>query len=252
LLAFVADNLAVFRQAALKTVTGKSNKGLHKMKTEQKLLLICGILAPLIYVGSDILAALLWGSYSYTGQSVSELRALGAPTRSFLIPILALYALLEIAFGFGIWKVSDQKRALRITAILLIGLGVLDLVAPFFPMHVREGILENGRTLTDTIHIIITGVTVLLIFMIIGFGATANGKWFRIYSYTTIPVLLVCGLWSSVDVPRIEANLPTPWLGVKERINIYGYMLWMTMLAIVLLVKERKSNSKNSINKGTA
>ena len=56
----------------------------------RKVLLICGILASLIYVGSDILAAMRWEGYSYTAQSVSELRAIGAPTRSFLVPILFL------------------------------------------------------------------------------------------------------------------------------------------------------------------
>jgi hypothetical protein len=208
-------------------------------------LLICGILASLIYVGSDILAALRWEGYSYTAQSVSELRAIGAPTRPLLIPLLAIYTLLEIAFGLGVWGAASRKRALRITGVLLIGLGVVDLVAPFFPMHLRGDILETGGTLTDTMHLIIAGVTVLLILLIIGFGATANGRWFRLYSYATILVLLVCGAWSSLDVPRIEANLPTPWLGVRERI-IYGYMLWMAVLANVLLLAERKLSSIDS------
>lgn len=69
---------------------------------------------------------------------------------------------------------------------------------------------------------------------LIGFGATANGKWFRSYSYATILILIVMGVWAFLDVPRLEANLPTPWLGVRERINIYGYMLWLAVLAIVL------------------
>jgi len=216
------------------------------MKFEQRHLLICGILASLIYVGSDVLAALLWGSYSFTAQSVSELRALGSPTRFLLIPILTIYALLEITFGYGIWKVFSQLRALRITATLLIGLGVVDLIAPFFPMHVREGIVHYGRTSTDTMHIIVTSVTVFIIFLIIGFGASVNGKSFRLYSYITILVFLICGFLASLDASRIEANLPTPWLGVKERINIYGYMLWMAILAIVLWQKSSSEKSKDS------
>jgi hypothetical protein len=56
----------------------------------RKILLVCGILAALLYVGSDILAAMRWEGYSYTAQTVSELRAVGAPTRAFLVPILLL------------------------------------------------------------------------------------------------------------------------------------------------------------------
>jgi hypothetical protein len=74
-----------------------------------------------------------------------------------------------------------------------------------------------------------------LILLIIGFGAAADGKWFRFYSYATIVILIVTGAWAFSELPRIAANLPTPWMGVRERINIYGYMLWMMVLAVVLL-----------------
>ncbi len=194
-------------------------------------LLICGILTSLLYVASDIVAAMSWEGYSYTAQTVSELRAIGAPTRPFLVPVLIIYALLEIAFGWGVRGAAGQKRALRIAGVLLIGLGVVDLAAPFFPMHLRG----TESTLTDTMHIILTVVTVLLILLIIGFGSAADGKQFRVYSIATILILFACGSWAFWDAPRIGANLPTPWVGVRERINIYGYMLWMAVLAIVLL-----------------
>lgn len=197
----------------------------------RKFLLVCGILASLMYVASDIAAALNWAGYSYTAQSVSELRAIGAPTRPLLVPILLIYALLEIAFGVGVRRAAGQKRPLRIAGGLLIVLGIVDVVAPFFPMHLRG----TESTLTDTLHISITVVTVLLILLIIGFGAAAGGKRFRLYSIATILILFVCGAWAFLDAPRIAANLPTPWVGVRERINIYGYMLWMLVLAITLV-----------------
>jgi uncharacterized protein DUF998 len=207
----------------------------------RKVLLVCGILAPLIYVGSDILAALRWEGYSYTAQSVSELRASGAPTRPLLVPILLIYAMLEIAFGLGVRGVAGQKSAPRIAGILLIGLGAVDLAAPFFPMHLRGA----GFTLIDTMHIILTVVTVLLLLLIIGFGAFADGKRFRFYSIATILIIFLCGAWAFSDGPRIAANLPTPWVGVRERINIYGYMLWVAVLAVILLRTRKGQTDEN-------
>jgi hypothetical protein len=201
----------------------------------RKVLLICGILASLLYVGSDILAAMRWEGYSYTAQSVSELRAIGAPTRAFLMPVLFIYSLLEIVFAWGVWGAAVPsglpKRSLRITGGLLIGLGILDLMGPFFQLNLGEAV----GSFTNTVHLLVTVVTVLLILMIIGFGATADGKWFRFYSYATLLILIVSGGLAFLDVPRIAANLPTPWMGVRERINIYGYMLWILLLAVTLL-----------------
>jgi hypothetical protein len=48
----------------------------------RRMLLVCGIISPVLYIGTDILAAtMLYKGYSYTAQQVSELSAIGAPTR---------------------------------------------------------------------------------------------------------------------------------------------------------------------------
>ena len=55
-------------------------------RTVRKVLLVCGILASLLYVGSDILAALRYEGYSYTAHSVSELRAIWGADQTTLDP----------------------------------------------------------------------------------------------------------------------------------------------------------------------
>jgi hypothetical protein len=84
-------------------------------------------------------------------------------------------------------------------------------------------------------HIVLANVTVLFILVVIGFGTAAFGKQFRLYSIGTILILLAVGVLVGLDGPRLVANLPTPWLGVMERINVYGYLLWVMVLAIALL-----------------
>ena len=46
----------------------------------QKILLSCGILAALLYLGTDWLAGRLLRGYSFAVQSISELSAAGSPT----------------------------------------------------------------------------------------------------------------------------------------------------------------------------
>jgi hypothetical protein len=198
----------------------------------RKVLLICGLLSSLLYVGTDILAAMRWEGYSYTSQTISELMAIGAPTRPLLVSLFSVYNALVIAFGIGVRGSAGGKRSLRFTGILLVAYGAIGEVGLLFaPMHLRGA----EASATDTMHIIVTSVIVLLTLLSIGFGAAARGKWFRLYSIATILISLVFGALAGLQGPRIAANLPTPWMGVMERVSVYSSMLWLLVLAVFLL-----------------
>jgi hypothetical protein len=63
----------------------------------------------------------------------------------------------------------------------------------------------------------------------------AFGTWFRRYSIGTLLVCLAFAILTGLEIPRIVADQPTPWVGVWERITIFGYLLWGVVLAIGLL-----------------
>jgi len=119
----------------------------------RKVLLALGIVGPLFYVATDFLVATRWEGYSYTDQTVSELFAIGAPTRPLAVLLMLTYGMLAIAFGLGIWISAGEKRALRVVAVGLIGKEVLGSVATLFaPMHLREALAAGEGTATDTWH----------------------------------------------------------------------------------------------------
>jgi hypothetical protein len=199
----------------------------------RKLLLGCGIVSSLLYVAMNVVAAMRYAGYSSFSQTVSELSAIGAPTRQLWLGLVTVYGLLVIAFGVGVWQSAGRKHALRVAGALLIGCQIFGFAWP--PMHQRAVLAAGGATLTDTLHLVWAGVSSLLFLLIIAFGAVALGKRFRIYSIVTIVVLLVFGALTSLDATRVSADLPTPWVGVWERINIFAYMIWLAVLAIALL-----------------
>jgi hypothetical protein len=201
----------------------------------RKVLLGCGIVSSLLYVAANVAGPRRWRGYSLSSQTVSELSAIGAPSRPIVIPLLTAHGALVIPFGLGVWESAGRKRGLRATGVLLVGLGASDLPAPLFPMHRREELARGEGSRTDTMHIIVTSVNSLMILLAIGFGSTAFGKRFRLYSIGTILVLVVTGGLTGTQAPRVEANLPTPWAGVTERISIGGYLLWQVVLAVALL-----------------
>ena len=209
----------------------------------RKILLTCGILSSLLYVMMNIVAAMRYEGYSSISQTVSELSAIGAPTRSLWVWLGYVYTLLIIAFGCGVWQSSEGNRPLRVVGGLIVVYGLISLIWPLTPMHLRG----TEPSLTDTLHIVLAAVTVLLMILMIGFGAAAFGKTFRLYSIVTIVILLVFGTLTGLDGPRIAANLPTPWAGVWERINIGVFLLWIVVLAINVWRPEKKPHGiKNS------
>ena len=207
----------------------------------RKTLLVCGILSALIWIGTDILASLLYEGYDYPFQPISGLSTPDSPVRSFLNPLLIPYTVLKIAFALGVWWSAGQKRTLRITASLLFAWGIGDLVAYFFPWKPNESLL----TLNNVIHGILSGgLPVLSFLLIIVFGASADGKWFRFYSYgTLLASFAASGVMAVFGNLQIDGGVIPPWFGLTERINTYGCMLWMLAFAAILLrLKPSSSN----------
>jgi uncharacterized protein DUF998 len=201
----------------------------------KKTLLACGILSSVLYTGMTVFIAMRWEGYSSASQTISELSAIDAPTRSLWMPPAELYTALVTAFGWGVWMSAGRIRALRIVGGLVIVYGALGLVWPFAPMHLRETLAAGGGTLSDTMHIALASVTVSLMLLAMAFGAAAFGSRFRLYSIASLVILAVFGALTFLDAPGIAANLPTPWIGVWERINVGVFLLWVVVLATALL-----------------
>jgi len=201
--------------------------------TLRKLLLLSGLVASLLYAVMIAFIPMLWDSYSSFSQTISELSAINAPTRSVWVPLGFAYTVLVAAFGVGVFASGHRRRSLRVVGALLVFNGVFGL--GWLPMHQRAVLAAGGATATDTMHLAWSTVTSILLLSEIGVGAAAFARGFRFYSMTTMAVLVIFGALTFGEAPRVAANLPTPWLGIWERINVLGYMLWQAVLSITLL-----------------
>ena len=201
----------------------------------RKTLLVCGILSSVLYVAMTVLVALQWEDYSSASQTISELSAIDAPTRSLWALPGAVYTLLVTAFGWGVWLSAGRSVALRRAGGLILAYGSLGLLWPLAPMHTREVLAAGGGTLSDTMHLVLASVTVLLMLLAMVSAASAQGSGFRRYSAASLVVLVVFGALTFLDAPAIAENQPTPWIGVWERINLGAFLLWVAALASVLL-----------------
>lgn len=199
----------------------------------RKALLVCGILSSLLYVAADFLGGMRYDGYSFSSQAVSELMAIGAPSKPLVDRIFLAYGVFTLAFGVGVLRdAAGRNRALRITAALLIGYAAFGLTGPtLFPMHQR-GV---GNVADDLPHIVLTALLVVCLLLAIWFGALSLGRRFRVYSFRTLLVVIVFSALSGLYGARLAAQQPTPGFGIIERIDIYASLAWVAVLAIALL-----------------
>src|SRR5689334_1532278 len=104
------------------------------MNTLRKTLLASGGIASILYVVTDLIAAVFYpGYHSFTGRVVSELMARGAPTEGLVDPLFMLYGVLMVAFSCGVWSAAETHRhpsRLHAVALLLFVYAVLGLFGP--------------------------------------------------------------------------------------------------------------------------
>src|SRR5579862_2852664 len=110
----------------------------------RKNLLVCGVLSSLLYVAMIVFVPMQWEGYRSASQTVSELSAIGAPTRPLWVPLGIAYTFLVAAFGWGVRASARGNRPLRVAGGLLVAYGVIGLAWP--PMHLREVLAMGGGT----------------------------------------------------------------------------------------------------------
>jgi hypothetical protein len=204
----------------------------------RRILLLCGVLASLLYVGIDVLAAIWYGDYhSFNSQTISELMARGAPTEKLVNPLFTLYGMLMLAFGVGVWLSAGGRPSLQASAAALIAYAVAGLPGPWlFQMNMRG----TGTVEQDVPHIVLTMVIVVFALVAMVSAAFAFDRRFRVYSLGTIAALLVLGGVTGFLSTGLATGQPTPWLGIAERANLGVMLVWVAALAEVLLREPRQ------------
>lgn len=205
------------------------------------ILIICGIIAPALWIVTDITAGLLYSGYDFNSQAISELFAIGAPVAWLVVPLFTIYDILALAFAWGIWQSAEESRLLRAIALLLSVNAVNGLVIwNVFPMHMRG----EAPTFTDLMHIILAAVGPIFALAAIVLGAINWRNWFRVFSILVILALLGFAVISFSQAPRLAANLSTPWLGLAERLSTDVYLVWQAVFSIILLLRKQSVKSE--------
>ena len=212
----------------------------------RKLLLLCGILTPLVYVFTVSLGGILTPGYSHIAQAVSDLIAAEAPAKSLLDPLFAIYNLLMFAFAIGLFlrmRADSKPRQIvgTVGALVLAAEGIFGLVTLFFPED--AGGVGAQISATGSMHIIfasLSSLTTMLAILLVGLWFRSSPRWQRyaIYSFISLLVVFVAGGMAAASI----ANR-SPFGGLAERTTIGGFMQWVFVVAWTMYASEGTSSA---------
>ncbi len=173
-------------------------------------------------------------NYSHVSQPISDLVASGAPNKSLLDPLFALYNLLVMALAVGLWQrvraegESRRKTVGTIGAVMLLLEGLFGIITLFFPED--AGSIAEA-TATGKLHVVfaaLSSLTTMLTMLLLGFWFRAVARLRRcgLYSFVSLLVVFVSG---GLAAAGVATN--SPLAGLLERITIGGFMQWTFVIA---------------------
>jgi uncharacterized membrane protein len=208
----------------------------------KKILMLCGVAAAILYVGTVILGGWLRPDYSHISMAISELVADGAPNRSLLSSSFLVYNTLLSVFGLGLLLKAHSNSRGRISGVigsltlLLVGLaGILMELA--FPQEPGG----TAATFTGIMHFVMAGVAAL----------------------GTMVAILMLAFWFK-NIPALKGGLGaaamanhSPLFGLIERITIFTFTLWIFVIGWRMAQLEAEADKPeqfellHSISKGS-
>lgn len=201
-----------------------------------KILSICGVISPVLFVFLTILGAALRPGYSHISDTVSELFSPGAPNKFLLDTLHTTTAVLTILFGVGVLQLvrgSQYSRPMGLVgAGMIIAMGVVNVAtATVFP----QDAWGSPPTFQGEMHKILAGVLAILSILstlLIGIWLTRADLFpgFGAYSFVTVGIIVISGGFA-------VAKLGSPIMGLTERITIIAGLQWTVFLALNMLSK---------------
>lgn len=206
----------------------------------KKFLMMSGMLAAVVYVGTVILGGILRPGYSHMAEAISELVAVDAPNRPLLSSLFLLYNALVAFFGLGLFLKARSELRGRVSGLigslaLAVPVGISGLLMElFFPQD--PGGLPT--TTAGTVHIVLAGIASAGTMVAIA----ALGLWFRnlpaLKGYVTYSFITVALVFASGALTAAALASNHPLFGVSERITIGAFILWLFIVGLQMYRRE--------------
>lgn len=194
---------------------------------------ICGVISLLSYLAMVLFSPLAYPGYDWMSMAVSELSAVGAPSRELAAQLnslfgpCALVSVMAVCVAIANCKIKKVRRGVYFFAAMewLCAVGY-----QCFPW-VSEA---DGVCFQNVMHLLITAAVVLLSIaslILIGVG-TARTKWksLGIWAFVCLFAMFAGAIGSNV--------LPKSLFGIAERVSTFSAVVFNAVLGMYLFLKK--------------
>ncbi len=198
-------------------------------------LLWAGVAAAVWYTAVVLIGALATPGYSHIGEHVSTLYQSGAPNGAWIAALFAVYNLLILAFGVGVFRLVSNRGGVRRRIGQVGGVALaLTAIAGVMDVVFRQDPIGSPATTAGKLHIAFAGLASLLTILAIALVASwalarSELRGFGWYSVVTLVVIVVSGPVAAVATAGLW-----PTMGLLERIPIFGFVQWAAITSIIL------------------
>lgn len=194
--------------------------------TATHILLFTGILIPVIFWISTLIASSLYGDYDHFKGTISQLGAIGSPAEDFMTVSTWLNTFLSVGFLFGL-MMSCRKFNLSLFPLIgVLGFTVMFGWAATFhsgnPMHSKSG---------PILLLLLLGP---LLSMILWKGTDL--RTLRLLSFISL-IIMILILLRAIPSEMIRAN----YTGLIQRFVHFGWSVWFISLSVTFLTLSNKN-----------
>ncbi len=192
---------------------GSSN---HSSQASTSRLLLCGVLAPVAFWATTVICGLVLGDYNHLSMIVSELGAIGTPSRFLFTAGLVSCSILSVLFIIGVRRMCERLKLSTIPVWIIVTHAFSIAGAGLFPLPLPlHGILG-----LPSLALILSPLTALLL-------------WPRAHSLSNVRVMAclsfaIMSLGFLAFSPTILGALP----GLKQRFFHLGWSIWFIYLSV--------------------
>lgn len=192
-----------------------------------------GMISVIFYFIHVFLGQALWKSYNPITTDISTLTAIGSPNAEIIGIFTLIYGICAVIFAIGLVIESFNKKYNIITKLGFIFLLAMTIVSfigyTLFPLNPSQTV----SSFQNMMHIIITGMTVLLTILFlffIGIGFIKKEKFKKLGKISLIVAILVI-LFGMLN--PINLALGLNMLGLTERLVIFTLEIFIFFLSAV-------------------